>query len=216
MPNPLYNSSADGFTVNFWVKPISRSAWGNFFSFFEGDKPSATGGRFYLTNNTYIGYNGAAGWFDINKTDTVTYYDIPVNEWSMVTMTATSAGVQFYVNGYPHSAKIWASGTGGAEKDFDYAGMIANIDSYPYMYLGAGSWWGSAACYLSDLRVYNKALGSSDIQALVAKTENPTGIKEYKAPEVQSNLKSGKFLENGKIVIYKEGKRFNIQGQRID
>ena len=216
MPNPLYNSSANGFTVNFWVKPISRSAWGAFFSFFEGDKPSAEGGRFYLTNNTYIGFNGAAGWFDINKTDTVTYYDIPVNEWSMVTMTATSTGVQFYVNGYPHSGKIWASGTGGTEKDFDYAGMIANIDSYPYMYLGAGAWWGSAACYLSDLRVYNKAMGSSDIQALVVKTENPTGIKEYKAPEVQSKLKSGKFVENGNIVIYKEGKRYNLQGQRMD
>ena len=102
------------------------------------------------------------------------------------------------------------------DKEFDYAGMIANIDSYPYMYLGTGAWWGSAACYLSDLRVYNKAMGSSDIQALIAKTENPTGIKEFKAPEIQSNLKSGKFVENGKIVIYKEGKRYNLQGQRID
>ena len=134
----------------------------------------------------------------------------------MVTLTASSTGVQLYVNGYPHAPKLWASSTEGEEKDFDYAAMIANIDTYPYMYLGTGSWWGSAACYLSDLRVYDRAMGSSDIQALVAKTANPTGIKEYKAPEVQSNLKSGKFVENGKIVIYKDGKRYNLQGQRID
>ncbi len=216
MPNPLYNSSAKEFTVNFWVKPISRSAWGAYFSFFEGATPAASGGRFYITDNAYTGYNGTAGWFDINKPDTVTYYDIPMGEWSMVTLTASSTGVQLYVNGYPHAPKLWASSTEGEEKDFDYAAMIANIDTYPYMYLGTGSWWGSAACYLSDLRVYDRAMGSSDIQALVAKTANPTGIKEYKAPEVQSNLKSGKFVENGKIVIYKDGKRYNLQGQRID
>ena len=167
MPNPLYNSSAEEFTVNFWVKPISpRSIWGAYFSFFEGTTPTASGGRFYITDNSYIGYNGSAGWFDINKPDTVTYYDIPMGKWSMVTMTASSSGVTFYVNGYPHTAKLWNSGTGGTEEQFNYTGMLSDINTYPYMYLGAGSWWGSAGCYLSDLKVFDRSLSESDVQAL--------------------------------------------------
>jgi arabinan endo-1,5-alpha-L-arabinosidase len=167
MPNPLYNSSAEEFTVNFWVKPVSRSKWGDIFSFFKGASPTAEGGRFYITDNSYIGYNGSAGWFDINHPDTVTYYDIPLNEWSMVTMTAAASGVTFYVNGYPHPAKQWNSST-GTEKDFNYTGMLSDISTYPYMYLGTGSWWGSSECYLSDLRVFDRSLSESDIQALKA------------------------------------------------
>lgn len=168
MPNPLYNSSAEEFTVNFWVKPVSRSKWGDIFSLFEGATPTANGGRFYITDNSYIGYNGGAGWFDINHPDTVTYYDIPLGKWSMVTLTASSSGVQLYVNGYPHAAKRWNSGTGGTEDDFNYTGMISDINNYPYMYFGTGSWWGSSECYLSNLQVFDRSLDESDIQALRA------------------------------------------------
>jgi hypothetical protein len=83
----------------------------------------------------------------------------------MVTMTASSSGVTFYVNGYPHPAKLWNSST-GTEKDFNYTGMLSDINSYPYMYFGTGSWWGSSECYLSDLKVFDRSLSESDIQAL--------------------------------------------------
>ena len=44
--------------------------------------------------------------------------------------------------------------------------MLSDINTYPYMYLGTGSWWGSSECYLSDLKVFNRSLSESDIQAL--------------------------------------------------
>ena len=93
----------------------------------------------------------------------------------MVTMTASSTGVTFYVNGHPHPAKQWQSGTGGAEEDFNYGGMLSDINTYPYMYLGTGSWWGSASCYLSDLKVFDRSLSESDIQALRTQLANIRG-----------------------------------------
>jgi hypothetical protein len=40
-----------------------------------------------------------------------------------------------------------------------------------------------------------------------------TGIRDVNSTIEQKH--EGKFLENGRIVIYKEGKRFNLQGGRI-
>jgi hypothetical protein len=40
-----------------------------------------------------------------------------------------------------------------------------------------------------------------------------TGIKDVN--NIVEQKREGKFLENGRIVIYKEGKCFNLQGGRI-
>ena len=55
---------------------------------------------------------------------------------------------------------------------------------------------------------------SEDELPLWKELNNVTGIKEASG-NIQEKTQEGKFLEDGKIVIYKEGKKYNPSGQEI-
>ncbi|MBQ0072583.1 MAG: family 43 glycosylhydrolase [Prevotella sp.] len=170
MNNPLYNKNVTGFTVGFWVKRIDGNAWDALFSFFGGTASADTGGRFYVTGNGYIGYNDG-NWFDINHPNNGTYTDIPVNQWAFVTVAADASGCKYYVNGSQIANHTWAANSGTATT-FNYSQMLQQIKTYKYMYLGMGSWWGSAAAYMSDLVVYDRALAVNDVAWLYSNMTN--------------------------------------------
>ena len=214
MSNPLYTSNADAFTVSFWVKPISKTQYDAYFGFLNTTSvTNTTLGRFFFTDNTYTGFNDQAGnWFDINHPSTAKYNDLPASQWSFVTMTMDKDGYTLYING--EAQKNHTYDGSATASTFNYASAISKICGYQYMYLGAGSFWGSSNAYLSDLSVYNRALTAADINLLYSNSITPTGIQDVQKVEKQK-IETRKVVENGQIVIYRDGKCYNMQGQRI-
>lgn len=167
VPNPLYGTDATSFSVAFWVKRLDSDGWDALVGFFGGDTPTASGGRCYLTGNAYFGYNDNSGhWFDANYPGSGTYSDIPVGSWAYVVVTADASGPQLYVDGVAKPFHAWNANDGTSRSAFDYVSMISTVRDYAYLYLGAGSWWGSAPACISDLAVYDRSLDASDVAYL--------------------------------------------------
>lgn len=171
MPNPLNGTGAEAFTVSFWAKPMNKTYWDCIFSFFEGEKPSDNGGRFFFTDNTYCGYNDGTGtgdyYFDINYASNA-YKDLPIAKWTYVTLVMTSGGLKIYLNG---KATTLHSNT--ASTSYPYAKAISNIVEYKRMCLGMGSYWGSSNCLVSDLSVFSRALTANDVKMLYGIHQSP-------------------------------------------
>ena len=172
MPNPLLGQpSLEGFTLSLWVKRADRNLWDALWAFAGTTGYAATSGaRFFLTGNAYAGYNDGEGtWFDLNRpADEVGNTDIPVGQWALVTVTVGSAnGVRIYVNGVnktPHSLAGSASPT--SARALPVADLLNSVASLRYLYLGNGSFWGSAAFRADDLLVYTRELSATDVRAL--------------------------------------------------
>ncbi|MBR6286986.1 MAG: family 43 glycosylhydrolase [Bacteroidaceae bacterium] len=182
VPNPLYGTDATSFSVAFWVKRLDSDGWDALVGFFGGDTPTASGGRCYLTGNAYFGYNDNSGhWFDINYPSTA-YSDIPTGRWAFVTLTATADGPRLFVDGVERPFHSWNANDGTASSAFDYASMVSAVTSYAYLYIGAGSWWGSAPAYVSDLAVYSRALSTSDVAYLYSRMQGTEPLVTGIAP----------------------------------
>ena len=170
MPNPLLNrTDIEGFTVSLWVKRTDNNQWDALWSFFNSTAAAASGARFYLTGNSYLGYNDNAGtWFDINHPDNGVFTDIPVGQWALVTVTAGPAnGVRIYVNGTNKAAHKVNSNAGSVTvKNLPVNELVAKVATLRYFYLGLGSFWGSADCYIDDLMIYDRELSATDVRAL--------------------------------------------------
>ena len=127
-------------------------------------------------------------------------------------MTMDKDGYTLYING--EAQKNHTYDGSATVSTFNYANAISKICGYQYMYLGAGSFWGSSNAYLSDLSVYNRALTAADINLLYSNSITPTGIQDVQKVE-KHKIETRKVVENGQIVIYRDGKCYNMQGQRI-
>ncbi len=214
MPNPLYLSDIEGFTVSAWIKRSDDNGWDALWAFFDATTASADGARLYLTGNTYVGYNDAVGtWFDINY-PLVSYDDIPVGEWTLVTVTVgNNNSVCVYINGEPQDVHSLSTDDGATEMDqLPIGEVVAAITNLSYFYLGNGSFWGSPDYYVDDLMIYDRELSSTDVYALnvmcnrvtdFAAGENGTGIEDIAAA---SSGSTGKYADG----IY------TIQGVRVD
>lgn len=171
MTNPLLNAeNLEGMTISMWVKRTDNNRYDALWGFFSGVTANASGARFFLTGNTYLGYNDNAGsWFDINNpaADSLNT-NIPVGKWTLVTVTVGATnGVSTYINGVKKAPKVVASSTGGTTaKTVQYDELLAKVATLKYLYLGLGSFWGSADVYIDDLMVYNRELTSTDVRAL--------------------------------------------------
>lgn len=170
MPNPLKGATLDnGFTVSMMVNRLDDNLWDALFGFYN----TSTGVRLYLTGNAYVGYNSNTGnWIDLNHPGTVTTGHIPVGRWSLVTVTVSADGVSVYVDGTLKSV----SAVNGSQNDnpipaqdrFNYGEVIAFVRNCPKLYLGYGSFWGSANVYYDDLMVFDRALSADDVLTLNA------------------------------------------------
>ena len=170
MPNPLKDQAdLEGFSVSMWVKRTESDMQGTLWSFFNGTTATASSGRLFLTGNAYLGYNDNAGTtFDINAPAAAPYSDIPVGQWAFVTVTVgPTSGVRIYVNGTNKTVHTVASSTGATTiKALPLSEAIAKVTGLRYFYLGLGSSYGSADCYIDDVMIHNRELSATDARAL--------------------------------------------------
>ncbi|KAA6351683.1 hypothetical protein EZS27_000954 [termite gut metagenome] len=167
--NPLKGLNINGASISLWVNRIDSNVWDAIWAFFDEDNSDEIEGRFYLTPNAYLGFNGTGGWFDCNWPDNVTNA-IAVEKWNMVTVTIHTGGFGIYVNGtklYDKTQQVaWGSGDNIAPADFDYSHIINLLKSSSNFYLGYGSWWGSASLLTDDLMIYSRTLSDGEISDL--------------------------------------------------
>ena len=184
MTNPLSGASlADGFTVSYWTKLTDENLWDCLFSFYNPLEQK----RLYMTGNLYVGYNNNTGnWIDLNHPTAVTTQYLEAGKWALVTMTVSrTEGVKLYVNGSQKNVTTASGSQNGTDitvrTQFDYNEMIDFVASCPYMYMGYGSFWGSAEASFDDLLVFDRVLSRTDVRGLNM-AENrvhdftPTGI----------------------------------------
>lgn len=170
--NPLKDiEDLYGASVSLWVNRLDTDVWDAIWSFLDEDNSDGIDGRFYLTPNAYLGFNGTGGFFDCNWPDNPTNA-IAVSEWNMVTITINVTGFNIYINGVlkysneENNYLSWNANDGTSAKDFNYLSVINLLKSSDNFYLGYGSWWGSAPLLIDDLLIYNGVLTASEIKAL--------------------------------------------------
>ena len=170
MPNPLKDQTElEGFTVSMWVKRTTSDMQGTLWSFFNGTTAAISSPRFFLTGNAYVGYNDNAGTtFDINAPASSAYTDIPVGQWNFVSITVGATnGVRIYVNGVNKSTHSVTSSTGATTlKNLPVSEAVAMVTNMRYFFLGLGSSYGSADCYIDDVMIHNRELTATDVRAL--------------------------------------------------
>jgi hypothetical protein len=168
--NPLKGLDVSGATISVRVKRLDGDVWDAIWAFFDNDPSDGVEGRFYLTPNAYLGFNGTGGWFDCNHPDNATNA-IPVDEWAMVTITIQETNFGLHVDGVKRYDKMtpntWGS-SGPTATEFDYTLVMNLLKSCPHFYFGYGSWWGSSPLYLDDLMIYNRVLSDGEIMNLYA------------------------------------------------
>jgi len=173
MPNPLFGKSLEnGATISFWVKRTDDNLWDALLGMSDGT------GKLFLTGNLYMGYNAGddKNWLDINHPNTVQPTDLKVGRWSLVTITflrsvtSTAGGVTIYVNGSKKSGDRYNGQLNGVAKttkqSYDYNLLVNMLAACPELYLGNGSFWGSADARFDDVMIYDRELKSSEVLAL--------------------------------------------------
>lgn len=229
MDNPLNGATlTDGFTVSYWTRLTDENLWDCLFSFFN----PLSQARLYMTGNAYVGYNNNTGnWIDLNHPSTVTTGYLNAGKWAFVTMTVSRTdGVKLYVDGSQKNISAVAGSQNGTsittKAQFDYNELVDFVASCSNMYLGYGSFWGSAEASFDDLLVFNRVLTRTDVRALnmAANREHnftPTGIvapivnrRATADPKVYnlqgqcvglslSGLRPGVYVQNGKKYVVK-------------
>lgn len=227
--NPLKGiDDLEGFTISLWVNRADANTWDALWCFYNAAEPAGSGSRLYLTGNAYVGYNdGSGNYFDINHPGAATPDYIPVGQWTLVTLTVSpTGGGKLYVNGVRKANQAFAASSGTSAGSFDYADVIRFVRQAPYLYLGYGSFWGSAEVLMDDLLVYDRELTASDVRALNTMmnrvTDFTTGIGGTDISVVKDNAQTvgdgaiydltgrrvqvprkGLYIVNGKKVLYR-------------
>jgi len=178
--NPLKGSTTNAATISMMVKRTDSDVWDALWGFVDADNSDGIDGRYYLTGNAYLGFNGTGGWFDANHAETVTNA-IPVKEWSMVTVVNDTTGFDIYLDGALIFNETYTKAFGSGNGFATYSSVTNLLNSADAFYLGYGSWWGSAPFRADDLCFYNRALTAADVSALydafLTKDENDENEK---------------------------------------
>ncbi len=233
MSNPLSGlTGLTGFTVSSWIKRTESDRWNDLWAFYNSASYGDSVPRFYLTGNSYLGYNDSADtWFDINY-PTYTYSDIPVGSWALVTVTVgPENGVCIYVDGQAKNIHSVSASNGASKvEDLQISELLASVTDMTFFFIGNGSFWGSADYYIDDLMIYDRELSSDDVSALntmcnritdFTTGENGTDIKDVNADashvsgryadgiydlsgrRITKPTQKGIYIENGKKVVVK-------------
>ena len=187
IPNPLKGRDlSNGATISFFVKRTDNNLWDALFGMTDGTA------RLFMTGNLYVGFNdgvtadASAGvynnWIDINHPGTKTYTDLGVGSWHLLTVTfkpsvtSTNGGITIYVDGKKHTDvyNMQYNGKSSTLKTgFTNAGYKQLVDfmaTCDQLYLGNGSFWGSADARFDDLVVYDRELSLMEVMALYQMT----------------------------------------------
>ncbi len=238
MPNPLKGQGLEtGATISFYVKRSDANLWDALFGMTSGTA------RLFMTGNLYLGYNDGVtadetnkvynNWIDINHPEMVETTDLGTNCWHHVVITfqrsvaSTTGGIIIYIDGKKHTDKYNSSYNGSTTKTkqgFTSAGYSQIVDlltTADHIYLGNGSFWGSADARFDEVIVYNRVLSLLEIMSLNQMTNRAyksfieTGLDELTtvSPIVNNNvvydlmgrkvnsLKPGIYVKNGKKMV---------------
>lgn len=228
MPNPLYGKSLEkGAAISFWVKRTDDNLWDDLFAFVNGNA------RFFMTGNVYLGYNDGAGkWLDINKSNSNQTGYLAVGKWQHVTISVSRTdGISIYVNGGTNkTANVYNGAIDGTsvttKAGFDYNYIVDHLAACPELFLGKGSFWGSADARFDDVIIYNKPLTYSEntaINAMVSRvfdfsslvdtgidemidSQRPAAVNQYydlQGRRIVGQHRRGIYIVNGKKVMVK-------------
>ena len=229
IPNPLKGKDlSHGATISFFVKRTDNNLWDALWGMSDGTQ------CLYMTGNLYVGFNNGSGnYVDINHPETVETGKLVPGKWDMVTITfsstvsSTSGGITIYVNGTKTTDKYKESFNGteattksgfgkGYEQILD---MMASCDE---LWLGKGSFWGSADARFDDVMVYDRSLGLLEILALqqmtdrgdtdgktdgietIASSQQPAAHSQYfdlQGRSIENPRKGGLYIKNGKKIL---------------
>ena len=164
-------------TISFWYKPNydTNNTIGVIHTLFIVGPNSYTAGRVQIWNNREYQPIRIS-----HVTDILSYTHLSVGNWYQIVYTWDSASGQknYYLNGIANvsaSSSSWIANTAPTEI---YIGKNANQDSI-------------ANGVIDEVRVYNKALNSIEVQKIYTETISPAPvIADTQAPSVPSNLKA--------------------------
>ena len=184
-----------------------------------------------MTGNLYVGFNNGSGnYVDINHPETVKTGKLTPGKWDMVTITfsrtvnSSSGGITIYVNGNKTTDKYKESLNGKeatTRQGFDYNLILDLMASSDELWLGKGSFWGSADVRLDDVMVYDRVLNLLDVMALQQMTDRSnmngktTGIEEnviiekckndiicdLQGRRIENPRRGGLYIRNGKKIL---------------
>ena len=136
------------FTLSAWVSPSSYADYATIIA--KRTTYSPSGMRFGLLLQPGSG----RVWLQSYSSDTIFSYTPPLNTWTHITVVANTANTQLYVNGVlQQSLGAFTLGTGATAQM-----RIGNVPDGPDQYAGK----------LDDVRVYNRALSTSEIVGVMA------------------------------------------------
>ena len=214
--NPLQGQTGlTGFTVSLWVKRADATdRFGALWGFTEKSPMVATAqGRLYLTGNNFLSYHNAAetDTFAVNY-PTSTRTDIPVNKWSLVTLTIDKVnGINVYVD-QTRKGRAFRSTVGTSMADFDFQKVLDFVTSAQYFSLGLGNLFGSAEALYDDLLIYNRALTIEEIRDLYLAATRTT---DFGAGEGGTGIEEIVNDEDATLATRQSSPIFDLTGRRV-
>ena len=185
--NPLRGQTlSEGATISMWVKRTDNNLWDALFGLANGEN------RLYMTGNTYVGYNnGNDNWIDINHPGSVETGNLAVGQWQLATLAIARTGITLYVNGKQKAFSNWNGVCNGnnisSSSGFDYNLITDLLTTAQDLYLGRGSFWGSADAYIDDLIIYNRPITAAEAEALY-KMETQALFDFASVPQIERSM----------------------------
>jgi arabinan endo-1,5-alpha-L-arabinosidase len=210
IPNPLKGKDLqNGATISFFVKRTDENLWDALLGMSDGTQ------RLYMTGNLYVGFNNGNGnYIDINHPETVKTGKLVPGKWDLVTITfsrtvnSTSGGITIYINGAKNTDKYKESLNGKeatTKVGFDYNLILDLMASCDELWLGNGSFWGSADVRFDDVMIYDRILSVLEIMALQQMTDR--GNTDGKTNGIYS-------MHNAQCLMHNEV--YDLQGRRMN
>lgn len=173
--NPLYKGNTGGLdlsggvTVEFDVKKTGDLHMLGTILSFMGNEGSL--GRMYFTPGSYLGYNGAAGYFDANMRDYALVNDY-IGDEAHVAINLNSDGYKVQINGETVYTEDIVNTDAGSGTVTDYGRIVEWLNEQAdKVYLGYGSWWNAAGydeanCTVSNLKFYAEPITEKEYEEI--------------------------------------------------
>jgi hypothetical protein len=167
LPTGAVSSLTGDYTISAWVNPASNASWQRVF-----DIGSSSNASMFLTTNDgaelryAITTSGAGGEQRLNSTNPKT---LPLNQWSLVTVTVAGTTGTLYVNG-----QVVATNTAMTIHPSAFGQSTRN-------YIGKSQYSGDPALNgtVDDLNVYNRALSADEVAALAGGQAGAGNVVHY-------------------------------------
>ncbi|WP_204078396.1 LamG-like jellyroll fold domain-containing protein [Planotetraspora phitsanulokensis] len=165
VPRGAVSGVTGDFTISTWVNPTKNSTWSRVFDFGTGASNymfltlnKSTGLRFAITTN------GAGGEQQISSTTS-----LPLNTWSLVTVTVSGTTGTLYVNGQ-------VAGT-----NTNLTLHPSNLGSTTQNWIGRSQYSGDPylAAAVDDFNVYGRALTASEVSTLATGQAGAGDVLHY-------------------------------------